>query len=934
MFFRLLFLLILFQLKISVALTAQERPLPKTKEPVKKEAIDSLQLTRGDLLNRSRTATLDTIPPSLPNSRPQAPPETVKIDKDALDEKIDYSAADSQRLDIKNEVVYLYGNAKVIYGQRTLTADYIVFNLKDNIATAEGLPDSSGVMAGFPKFEDGDQVFDAKKLKYNFKSGKGIIYDARTKQDDLYIVGNRTKYISAENQKTKKDDAVYSKNALITTCNHPNPHFGIRAKKIKVVPDKVAVVGPSNLEIAGVGTPIVLPFGFFPLKDYKSTGLVRGDFERSNSLGLGLRGWGWYFPFNDYMDLTMRGDIYTRGTFRIYGDFNYKKRYKYTGGLDVTITSNNLEDTLVYRRNNSFSIRWTHRQDSKAHPSRTFGGNLNFQTNNNQANTFTDANSRLNNVITSNMNYSNSLLGSPFTFTAGLSHSQNNRSREITIDFPTANLTMQQIYPFKKKIPGSKEKWFEKIGIRYSAEMKNRVEATDTTFFTQTTLDNLQTGLKHRGEANATFNLLKYINVTPSASVTEVWNLKYLDKTFDPTPVVTVDSIKLNPDEPAVAVYDTTAYGSVVEELKTGLKAYHLFETSVRATTKVFGTMLFKKGWLRGIRHQMSPSVSFRYTPSYASGFLNYFREVDTDSRDEFNDPEQYGVFERSVYTPRPNANGEQRSIDFNLGNVVETKYFSKKDSTEKKFKLINTLNISTSYNMAKDTQQWDPLRFSGNTQFFKNMTRLTFNMQLDPYALDADGTRSNDFYAKENGKILRFVNAGFGLSTRIPIKTIRELISGKKQGGNSNRNQSGNGNQNRNQNQNAGRGNNNQPNSIWEWLESFTISHEFRANINRLSTGRDTFLVTTHSIRTSGSIQLTNKWRLSFGNIAYDIKNKSFTYPTLSFSRDLHCWELGMSWQPEIGTYSFSLRVKPGTLGFISVPWGRNQFDTGAAFR
>jgi len=907
--------------------------------------IDSLKIQPSDFsskLDSLRGASSENAANNF--ATPSGVDPRVKIAEGGLDEPVDFSAVDSQRIDVKNQIVYLFGDAKVVYEGRTLTADYIVFDMKNNIATAEGLLDPlSRKMTGLPHFEDGDQKFDSNKLKYNFKKGKGIIYSARTQQSDLYILGDRTKYISQEKKDTLKDDIVYSSNALITTCNHSEPHFGVRAKKIKVVPDKVAIVGPSNLEIAGVATPIVLPFGFFPLSKNKQTGMVRGTFERSGTLGLGFRGWGWYFPISDYMDLTVRGDIYTRGTFRLYGDMNYYKRYKHRGSLGLTITSNKTEVGLDFFRNNSIGLNWRHNQDAKANPAQSFGGSINLQTNNNQAATFNDANSRLENTIRSNINYTNRFPDKPYTFSAGFSHSQNTRSRRVTIDFPNADFKVQQFFPFKRKIPKAKPSWYEKISVRYDANLKGRLVATDTTLFSQETIDNLQAGMRHRASANASFNLFKYIQVGPSANYTEVWNIKSLEKTLNPEPTVVVDSIQLNPGEPKVAVFDTTAYGTVEENLRYGFKPYRLFTTGVSASTKLFGTIKFKKGWLRGIRHQISPSISFNYTPDYTSGFLDYFREVDTDTRAEFNNPEEYNIFGESIYE-RPSAAGEQRNLKFRLGNLVEAKYFSKKDSTAKKFKLINTLNVTASYNMAKDTQQWSVVRFSGNTSFFDRLTTLTFGWQLDPYALDENGRRSNNFNLSENGKLLRFIDANVGLTTRMPLKKLRELITGKKtptRSNNRNGPSTGSGppsGAGRNTGFDGGPpdGQNSAiqaPTSLWEWFESFTLSHEFRARLQRVD-GRDTLIVQTHGIRTSGNIQLTEKWRLNFGNIAYDFKNKAFSYPSLGFTRDLHCWEMSMNWFPESGVYSFSLRVKPGSLGFINVPWGRNRFDGANQFR
>jgi len=898
--------------------------------------IDSLKLKPADFSTKIDSMKGSAQPGDLGGNTGVDP--RVKISENGLDELVDYSARDSQRMDVKNQIVYLYGAGKVTYGNKNLTADYIVFDMKNSIATAEGLANPlTGKMTGEPHFEDGEQEFDSKKLKYNFEKGKGIIYSARTQQSDMFILGDKTKYIGIgqDIKDTLTDDVIYTSDGFITTCNHSEPHFGFRTKKIKVVPDKVAIVGPSNLEIAGVATPIVLPFGFFPLSKNKQTGIVRGEFERSGALGLGFRGWGWYFPISDRLDLTLRGDIYSRGTFRIYGDMNYYKRYKYRGSLQLTISSNRMESGLEIFRNNSVGLRWSHNQDPKANPSQTFGGSLNFQTANNQAATFNDAASRLDNTLRSNINYNNNFLDKPFTLSAGFAHSQNTRSRQVTVDFPSADFKIQQFFPFKRKIPKPKQAWYEKISVRYDANLRGRVAATDTTLFSQETIDNLQVGMRHRVTTNASFNLFKFIQVGPNVNYTEVWSGKFLEKTLNPELTIIADSVQLNPGEPKVEVLDTVAFGTVEEELRFGFRPYRLFTTGISATTKIFGTVKFKKGWLRGIRHQLTPSISFNYTPDYTSGFLDYFAEVDTDIRPDFNEPEQYNIFGESIYE-RPTAAGELRNLSFRLGNVVEAKYFSKKDSLSKKFKLINTLNVTGSFNMAKDTQQWSQIRFSGNTSFFNKLSTLTYSWRLDPYALNPDGSRSNDFNLSVNGNLLRFIDADVGLSTRVPITKLRELITGKKTIPSSNNNSGRSGDGPPGGGSGFGEGppggsdkeKIKLPTSLWEWFESFSLSHEFRARLERMDNGRDTLIVQTHGIRTSGSIQLTEKWRLNFGNIAYDFRSKSLSYPSLGFSRDLHCWQLDMSWFPESGVYTFSLRVKPGSLGFINVPWGRNRFD------
>ena len=221
-------------------------------------------------------------------------------------------------LDIANEQVHLYGDAVVTHKTMKLTADYIIFDWGKNIVTAQGALDSVGKMAGFPVFKDTDQNFNAKKIRYNFKSKRGVVYDTQTKEQDVYVLGKKGAFIAKDPGEGRNKDVIFNENAIFTTCNHPKPHFGIRSSKQKVVPNEVVVVGASNLEIGGVPTPLWLPFAFFPLKKGRRTGLIfPRDYEYSENRGFGLRDVGWYFPMSDYWDLTVLGDVYTRGTWEL-----------------------------------------------------------------------------------------------------------------------------------------------------------------------------------------------------------------------------------------------------------------------------------------------------------------------------------------------------------------------------------------------------------------------------------------------------------------------------------------------------------------------------------------------------------------------------------------------------------------------------------------
>jgi lipopolysaccharide transport LptD-like protein len=845
--------------------------------------------------------------------------DSLKISEDALDEKIDYNSQDSMWFDVLNETVYLYGDAVVKYNTLTVTADYIVFNMKDNIVLAEGMIDSSGHLGGFPVFEEKDQKFESQKIRYNFKTNKGIIYDAVTTQQDLYVRSEKGAFFGEDPKANRKSDVIYSEDAIFTTCSHPEPHFGIRSKKQKVIPNDVVVVGPSNIEVGGIATPLWLPFAFFPLKQGPRTGLIfPRDYEYSDVWGFGLKDIGWYFPMGENMDLSLTGMIYTRGTWGLTANARYKRRYKYSGNLTLGFSDRKTEQRAQTLSNKSYSIRWSHSQDPKAHPTRRFSGSVNIQTNNFQSLNQNDAESVFENTLTSNLSYSQSFPGTPYSLTMSMNHSQNTKTRIMNITLPSINFNMNRVYPFQRKNAlDNKEKWFEKISFQYKGVAQNRFTTTDTTLFSKQTLDDAQFGIKHTANSNASFRVLKFFNLTPSIDYKEIW---YFDKTRkELLEVYEVDSIFLeNPEGDKIFErLDTTQYGEIAEYQDFAWNPLRLFNTGVSLGTQVFGVRTFTQGKIRGIRHIIKPSVAFNYTPDYTSEGFGYFDYVDSDLRPEENDPIRYSLFENGIYDDAPTG-GKQMALSYKIDNIFEAKYWSDRDSSAKKFKLFDNIATTGNYNFAADSLKWSTIRINGTTRLFKGVTTLNLSSEFDPYAINEEGRRINTYYKDTGDGFLRYIKTDIRVNTGITIKKLVELFSGKPEKTASSKGKRGDDTASTSQTSGGGDG-------FLDLFSSWRISH----NLVMQSTA-DTFLIRTNSIQTGGSVQLTPKWSMRFGNISYDFKLKRLIYPTLGFYRDLHCWQMGMDWYPERKSFSFYLKVKPGSLDFIKVPYGRNNAEFG----
>ena len=507
--------------------------------------------------------------------------------------------------------------------------------------------------------------------------------------------------------------------------------------------------------------------------------------------------------------------------------------------------------------------------------------------------------------------------GTPFSFSSAFTHNQDNQTRSIDITLPDATLRMNTIYPFKSN-KGGEEKWYEKINMNYNARFKNFVEATDTTLFTSETLDNLQTGIEHNTDIGASFTMLKYFNVTTNAEFEQFIFTRTLQRELDPTPILDTIGFELQQEGDSLALVDTT-FGSINEFYENGLASLEDYRLSIDVATQLFATKRFSKGWLRGLRHTMKPRIGFSYEPDTESRYQRQVLVSAEPGEDEF---QVYNPYTGGAFSTR--LQSKQMALTYGINNLFEGKYYSKSDSTEKKFKILNNLNVNGSYNFAADSLKWSPLNISGNTSFFKGITSLVFTARYTYYIKDENGRSINTTVWSQKRRPFEFENFTLNVSNGFTFAQIRSLFSGSESTSPANP-------ANRGGNQNSG---SRKKESLGDWVDNFRFNHSFNYQIRRQNNGRDTSFVSAHNIRVSGKIQLTDSWNLSINNISYDLVNNRFIYPQFSLSRDLHCWSMQFSWSPAIEVYSFFIGVKSSSLNFLKYNYGERNAGRLTGFR
>ena len=799
----------------------------------------------------------------------------------ALSSKVVYTATDSIRFDIDAQKVYLYGKAKIDYEDLILTADYIEISFKINQLFAKGLADSTGKIKGTPVFTQGAESFTSNTLTYNFKTKKGLIKDIVTKEGDSYIQGITVKKFA--------DNSINIRNGLYTTCDLKHPHYDIRFSKATIIPDDKIVTGPAYLEIEDVPTPLAVPFGFFPNKKGQKSGILFPSYGESTNRGFFLENGGYYIGLGQYMDLALRGDIYSRGSWALRTSSNYIKKYRYSGvfGLGYAINIEGEKGTTDFKRNKDFFIRWTHTQDTKAHPNSRFSSNVNIVTS--KYNTFNPSSTQdyLTNTLSSNISYS-TIIASNYNFSVNMRHSQNTLTRTLSLNLPEIAFSVNRFYPFKREKIMGKAKWYDNISVGYSMNATNNINTIDTLLFPKETafsFDRLnhmmQNGMKHTVSTSSSIKVLKNFSWTNSINYNERWYLQSIEKHWVP------DSLILNGD---------TTVGYLKTDTIQGFKTARDFSFSSSLSTRLYGMYNFKNMKLMAIRHVITPSVSFVFMPDFglpAWGYYRYYTNYDDPV------PQQtryYSIFESGIYGSPPA--GKSGFVNMSLSNNLEMKVHSKKDTITgtKKIVLIDNFTIASGYNLAADSLNWSKISMSGRTKLFKNLD-VTYSSLWDPYIInDSTGINIDTLEWTKNKRLFRFDNTdwAFNLNWSLRPKTKKKEIASDKAS------------QEEIDMIKANEDKYVDFDQPWSLKIMYTLN--YRRSFDPTLKIIEKKVIQTLSF--NGDVSITEKWKIGFTS-GYDFQQKDFSYTSINIYRDLHCWEMIFNWIPTGYRKSFNLTIR-----------------------
>ena len=832
-------------------------------------------LTAFQDTTRPGAKSTDTIPSQKDSLVTKTDSFDLKLSKDSLDAPINYSASDSMVLDVPTKKITLFSKANVKNKDMDLSADSIEFDQEKHLITATFRRDSTGQMIGRPKMIQGESTMESDLMRFDTKTQKGITKNTFTQQGEIYVMGENMKKISA--------NEFYALRGQFTTCNLDTPHFAFRAKKMKFISQKLAVSGPIHPEFEGVPVPIYLPFGFFPISQGRHSGILAPQFSASEQFGIGLEGLGYYKVISDYLDVTVRSNIYSYGGWALFVSPTYRKRYRYNGGLNFSLQRTRLlssDPKEEFTKAQTFNITWSHTVDSRARPGTSFSANVNAGSTKYNQYVVNNPMRNYSNQLSSSITYAKQWKSSNLTVSAN--HNQNNNTGVVNVNLPTIAYTLNTFYPFQKKEIIGEPKWYEKLGIGLNSNIGNQISFYDSAFSFRRVLDTIQWGALHNVPIQLSLPPLGPIQISPGITYQEKWYSSRLVRSWNN----------------AKQKVDTT--------INKGFYRAGDMSFGVSLSTALFGTFdkFGKRSAIRAIRHVIRPTVSVNYKPDFAA--KDYYRIQIDSARNTF----RFSYYDGTLFGPF--SEGTFGGLSFGLDNNIEMKVRSKKDTANggiKKIRVIDGFGVNGGYNFMADSFKLSQLSLYLRSTLFEKIN-ITMGAALDPYQLnDTTGFRK-DMYMWKGDKFSlgRIVNGNIAISTTFQSKPKDESKAPTDDQTDPNR----------------------PPITLEEqmaeldyvrqnpaefadfnvpWSLSLSYSLSFYRDFRPDYKGFET--KTNSSFNWNGDFNLTEKWKLGMNGF-YDFTTSSIQQLTMYVTREMHCWQLSINVTP-IGLYrSFNITINP----------------------
>ncbi len=792
----------------------------------------------------------------------------------AIDTVVTYSAADSIVYSIANREMFLYKKGNMKYRDFKLDAGQIGINWTTAILNAEGVKDTADKIIEKPVFTEAGETYDGSHVAYDFKSQKGRITLANTDIDNSYYHGKLIKKYAK--------NAMYIENGRFTTCDNTPPDYYFQSSKMKLVINKTIIAEPIIMYVDGVPV-FAIPFGVFPAKSGRRSGIITPSFGETANAGRYLSHLGYFWAINDYSDLTTTLDWYTRGGYDVRSGLRYALRYYFNGSL---------YGAYSYRYNGepgdpgrtvqkNWDLQFTH--DQTIDPSTRIVANVSMSSSNYFRTTSIDYGQILQQNLVSDVTLFKTWEGSGNSFSINIHRDQNLGTGSISSSLPNLTLSHSQSYPFRsaahENASPNQLAWYELIGYSYNGQfLNNSSKIVDTTNHTVTKTSSY--GAQHSISISAAPKA-GYFTISPFMSVT--------DKMYG---VRTVYG-----DVPNAEGED-----SVFTRPQHGFYNVGYFNTGVSASTRLFGLVAPHMFGIAAFRHTFQPSLTFSYQPDFSQPFWRYYGHYDSLDGQSV----KYDYYSSSAFGGAPA--GTFAGLQLSINNNFEMKTMpSDTSQVEKKYQLLN-LGLGLSYNFAAKGQTLPLSELSVNYRTnVGGKVDIGGNSSFNFYQYDAALERRVNRFLWSDGELPDMTNFSLSISTTLQGKSTKREETNQTPTQQSDSVKA-------TQQYDAFYNETPRPNLNIPW----NLDLGFNYGITKPYPGSfNTYATVSYNL----GFNLTKNWKIGFTG-GYDFIAHQMTIPTVTVYRDLHCWEMNLTWNP-IGYYrgfNLVIRIKASQLRDIKI--------------
>ncbi len=860
--------------------------------------------------------------------------EFIKLPKQssqAIGKDLYYISKKGIEIDIDRKTSTFLGEGTLMQEKTVFKAGKIHFDWGKKLMSGCGIM-KQGTLYAPPIVQQKKDFYLAKRVLYNTETEKTFVTDVVSPQKEGIL--------TAKKVKKDQEKLFYAEDIQFSTCKLENPHFSLNAKKAKIIKDDRAITGPFWMHFGGIPSPLGFCYSVFKITEKRESGFLFPDVGFNSVEGIYINDFGYYFAPNDYIGLAIKSGLDSQyGNIYFNIPFLYAKRYDFNGKVDYKVSIEQFRDIHTFS--------WSHKSEDKS------WGVLNVDTNfkyekeeknkNGESMHFLYGPKRRasheENYTNADINYNcRKFLFLPWNLNLNLHHDKRfgrtvdgKTDHELTLEekestkdrtkiiFPSITLKTDDIYLFSFLNNTSIPKAISNINFSHKLEFKYEksgiedfgkfIRSLQKGFMKNIKYGRLKRqsltnpflngpvthyGAMHTIPLSTNFTIFKHFSVKPYFTWKERWYLYKLTHAYD------FGNKKIMKSDLKDGVYRVGEYDTGID-LQTSLEFRHLFA---------------KENFLRAFRHKVTPIIGFNYSPGFGLDKTGYYQRVFNYYTKKLE--KQY-KFDDLYGSPKIDP---EALITFKLRNIIDFKIRDKDDyEKSKNVKLFKTLDFSTAYNLLAERYKLKNLHINTSSGFWDDKINIKTDFEIDPYRYDnIDGKmeKIDDFTWNYGGFLGEVRKAKFNIELNLkPEKDENEKEKDKKY-----------------------------PfirrsadkyidfDIPWNIRVAYNIEYHKLSPVEKveynLEQKRKKWLdknmvvkprrnIIGHSILVNGDIDLTKKWKLNL-SVLYNIKDDKFEEPKIGISRDLHCWQLQISWSPFTYTNSldFVLRVKANILKSI----------------